>query len=435
MGRDKKNGGTAALITLAILTTITVGAVVFIMGRDGALSSPAGKSQSLHEDGKNATAADAADLIIESMLEPEIEVVEKEGLGDTGIAMDESELEEIQNSIENNTFNNYCYEHLNENQQKLYSEVYGVLRNFGSNVLVSTKDTDELNKVFNCVMLDHPEIFYVTGYSLTKYTKGDRIENITFTGKYIYSQEEAAQFMDIVERVAAECISECPGDDEYSKVKYIYEWLISRCDYELDAENNQNILSVFVTNKTVCQGYAKSAQYLLNKMGVFCILCEGEAMGSEAHVWNIVRIDDEYYFLDVTWGDATYTFNEQEAEVFEQPDINYEYMCVPYTEIAGTHAISETVTLPVCNSMRDNYYVREGLYFEDVDESKLRYAFDRAYKDGKTTVSIKCSSKDVYNEMEHFLIDREHIFDYLQGNKKVNYVKMQDRNYFLFYLQ
>lgn len=435
MNRDRKNGGTAALITLAVLTAVTVGIVVYCMAHNGSLGNGMGKTQTVINEERGATAADAADIIIEKMLEPEIEVVEKEGAADNGDTFDNSLLQEIREGIEGNEFNNYCYEHLNENQQKLYSEIYGILKKFKNNILVSTKDTEELNKVFNCVMLDHPEIFYVTGYTLTKYTKGDRIENITFSGKYIYTKEEADKFLSVVERVADECIAGCPGDDEYAKVKYIYEWLISRCDYVLDAENNQNILSVFVTDKTVCQGYAKAAQYLLNRMGVFCILCEGEAMGSEAHVWNIVCIDGEYYYLDVTWGDATYTFNEQESEDFPQPEINYEYMCVPYTEIAGTHAITETVTLPVCNSMRDNYYVREGLYFDDIDESKLRYAFNRAYRDGKNSVSIKCSGKDVFDEMERFLVDREHIFDYLQGNKKVNYVKMQDRNYFLFYIQ
>lgn len=435
MSRGRRNGGTAVLITFAILAGITIGAVTYIMVHDRVIGDSTENIRTISEEKHDSAQKASKDRIIEDLLEPEIEVYEKEGRAELGDALDDVSLKEIQNNIENNAFNNYCYEHLDDNQKKLYSEIYGILKNFKSNILVSTKDTDELSKVFNCVMLDHPEIFYVTGYTLTKYTKGDSIENITLSGKYIYTKDEAEKFMNVVERVAAECINGCQEDDEYAKVKYVYEWLISRCDYVLGAENNQNILSVFVTDETVCQGYAKAAQYLLNKMDVFCILCEGEAMGSEAHVWNIVRIDGEYYYLDVTWGDATYTFNEQDSDSVAPPDINYEYMCVPYTEIAGTHAIIETVTLPVCNSMRDNYYVREGLYFEDIDESRLRYAFDNAYREGKSSVSIKCSSKGVFDEMERFLIDREHIFDYLQGNSKVNYVKMQDRNYFMFYLQ
>ena len=58
-------------------------------------------------------------------------------------------------------------------------------------------------------------------------------------------------FEDIVERVAAGCVQDCIGEDEYTKVKYVYEWLISRCDYELNAENNQNILSVFMAKLNV----------------------------------------------------------------------------------------------------------------------------------------------------------------------------------------
>ncbi len=432
MSRRRKKGGFTALITVAILSALTAGGtLLYIIHSD----QQTGRSASSldHVPGDYQAASPEA-ILVESLLEPQVEIRVQESGDETGEHLREDELSAFRDEILSDSLRNYCYEHLSDEEKRLYEEVYGVLRTFGSGRLLSTTDPDQLKKVFSCVMLDHPEIFYVTGYSLTKYTRNNVIEDIAFSGKYTMSREEAEAAAAEVESVALSCIFNAPSDDEYEKVKYVYEWLIHRCDYVLDAENNQNILSVFLTTDTVCQGYAKAAQYLLNKMGVFCILCEGEAMGREAHVWNIVRIDGEYYYLDVTWGDASYTFNESDPEAPTPPEINYEYMNVPYTEIAGTHLIQETVTLPVCNSMRDNYYVREGIYFTDVNEDRLAAAFGSAYEHMRDTVSIKCSDDTVFRDMERFLIDREHIFDYLRGNSKVNYIKMEDRNLFLFYL-
>ncbi len=433
MSRRRKKNGSVILVTIAVLSALTaLGAGLYIVLNNDLPNAEQKESSYDHVPG-DYQASSPEEVLVESLLEPEVTIRVEEASNGNGRYLREDEIAAYQNEIRSSS-NPYCYDHLGSEDQHLYAEIYSVLRTFGNDAILSTTDPDQLKKVFSCVMLDHPEIFYVTGYSLTRYTRNNVIEEIAFTGKYTMSQAEAEAAMRRVEEVAGACIEKTAGMDEYEKVKYVYEWLIYRCDYVLGAENNQNILSVFMTTDTVCQGYAKAAQYLLNKMGIFCILCEGEAMGREPHVWNIVQIDGEFYYLDVTWGDASYTFNEAQEGAPTPPEINYEYMCVPYTEIAGTHMIQETVTLPVCNSMRDNYYVREGLYFTDVDDDRLEAAFSHAYDNMQNTVSVKCADETIFREMERYLIDKEHIFNFLRGNSKVNYIKMQDRNLFLFYL-
>ena len=64
----------------------------------------------------------------------------------------------------------------------------------------------------------------------------------------------------------------------------------------------------------------------------------------------------EYYYLDATWGDASYFVQKEEDRGPEEvPSINYDYLCVTTEEIMRTHSLSDFVPLPVCDSMENNY--------------------------------------------------------------------------------
>lgn len=57
---------------------------------------------------------------------------------------------------------------------------------------------------------------------------------------------------------------------------------------------------VLVKNTGVCQEYATAFKLLLNRLGMECIVVSSEGMN---HAWNIVKIDGDYYHVDVTWDD------------------------------------------------------------------------------------------------------------------------------------
>lgn len=363
-------------------------------------------------------------------------VFEKENAADEVQSLPSADLAEVQQNLVSEGAVNYAYEQLNTEEQLVYSEILGILKNLQSDVQVSTIDTELIDKAFSCVMLDHPEIFYITGYSITKYTRGSSLEKITLSGTYTMDRDEAAQKQLAVDAYTDRCLAGAPqGADEYEKVKYIYEYIIKNTEYDLAAPDNQNILSVFEGKRSVCQGYAKATQYLLNKLNVFCTLVEGRVKDREAHVWNLVRVNGSYYYVDTTWGDASYNLvSDGEPAPVQAPPINYDYLCVPERMIAETHIIKETVPLPECTSMESNYYVREGIYFEAVEEGQLTTAFASAYEQNKTVVTLKCSDASVYEQMRRYLITEEKVFGYLKHGQSVSYVEMPEQLTLLFYL-
>ena len=101
------------------------------------------------------------------------------------------------------------------------------------------------------------------------------------------------------------------------KARQLHDWLIRHCEYEdcLNGErtiDNENHVasSVFLSyainvrgqgiGETVCDGYAKAYTMLLAAAGI-----ESYHIGTSSHAWNLVKIGDKYYHVDVTWDDHT----------------------------------------------------------------------------------------------------------------------------------
>lgn len=331
----------------------------------------------------------------------------------------------------------YAFGKLSEEEQEVYLEILGALTAFKENVRLSSCDKDLIADVFQCVLNDHPEIFYVEGYSYTEYTLGDILKKITFTGSYCFSQEEVAERQEQIDNYVNQCLAGMPEDaDEYEKVKYIYEYLIHHTDYDAAAKDGQNICSVFLERRSVCQGYAKATQYLLNRAGIFATLVLGQVVGGEGHAWNLVRIDGEYYYVDTTWGDASYqAVGGGDYPVEKIPTINYDYLAVTTEQMEQTHTPDNVVELPLCTAIDANYYVREGAYFTRWDEEKIEKIFTESYEKGESYVTLKCEGAEVYRQMRDTLIGQQGIFRYLNcPDKAVSYVENEKQYSLSFWL-
>lgn len=324
---------------------------------------------------------------------------------------------------------NYCLEYLDKHQKQLYIEIYSILVHQAKDIQVSSVDVNELETAFQCVLNDHPEIFYVSGYTYTKYTYGEEVKRITFTGTYTMKPEIVEKRQNQMEEYITECLSGIsPDAEDYEKVKYVYEYLIYHTDYNLDSEENQNICSVFLNKESVCQGYAKATQLLLNRLGVMATMVIGTVESGEGHAWNLVKVNGAYYYVDTTWGDAFYVLGESEYDYPEEkmPNINYDYLLVTTQQLCETHSIDNVVPMPRCVATEANYYVREGAYFTALDRDGIGTLFEKAYAQGEELVTMKFSSLEVYREVERALLDEQEVFEYLKsGDGMVAYTNSE----------
>ena len=153
----------------------------------------------------------------------------------------------------------FAYESLEAPEQIWYLEIEQALGEMEGTVKLSTDpleqglDEQDIDKIFQCVMIDHPEIFYATGYTYTKYSRGEKTVGIDFAGSYELTEEEAIVRAEQIRKITADWIRGI-GEykSEYEKVKAVYEQIIFATDYDLNAPDNQNICSVFLEGASVC---------------------------------------------------------------------------------------------------------------------------------------------------------------------------------------
>ncbi|MBP3782612.1 MAG: hypothetical protein J6I68_05120 [Butyrivibrio sp.] len=366
-----------------------------------------------YPDGAPALADSDYASFYKSYEDAEEEIIEKReavGLTKTGIEKLKKEQEGL-----------YAYERLTDAGKTLYVEMLAIMRHLASDVSVSTTSDEAIELVFEYVSMDHPELFYVEGYQYTDYRRGDEVSRIAFSGTYTYDEAEVKRRQTQINEVVNRCIAAAPAsDDEYLTIKYVYEYLIKNTEYDKDAPDNQNICSVFLGGRSVCNGYAKAAQYLLSKLGVDCTFVTGMVTTKSGqqfrHAWNLVLCNGAHYYLDVTWGDASYqTASGESADPALLPDVNYDYLNVTTEEIERQHTLNDIVDVPVCSCMTDNYYVREGEYFTSVEPALVQDLFDRKYAEGAKNVTIKCANDAVYNELFDQLFTQGQVFNYMQG--------------------
>lgn len=302
----------------------------------------------------------------------------------------------------------FYYQQVAGDEQTAYKEILQGLRENVEKIYIHEEDAQRTNELFQYVLDDFPDIFWCDGnVTSTAYPSVLGTDAyVVLEPQYTYSGAEKETKQAQIEEAAAGCISNIPAEaSEYDKIKYVYEYIIDTVDYDMEAPDNQNIISALVNRRSVCAGYARSTQYLLEKLGIYCAYVTGTATdtggGAEDHAWNLVRCGENYYYVDTTWGDPIF---QQEEGTQTQRSKTYDYLCCSQGELEKTHVLTEGFQYPECLSDDLNYYRINGMFYDTFDENAFLNEIYRSVEQGAESTVFKFSDEALYAQAYESII-------------------------------
>lgn len=234
--------------------------------------------------------------------------------------------------------NLYPYYHMIDPKgQHLYRQIFANATAMNAAfVPIEAVPVSELKNVVMAVYNDHPELFWLNTVFTCKYDQNKICAELAL--EFNMTKEELATASSEFFNVTNDLLTQVEHlGTPYEKEKRLHDVLIGRIEYEKGADKNQSAYSALVEGKSVCAGYARAYQYLLQRLGIPCYYCTGFA-GTD-HAWNIVALDDGCYNVDLTWDDT--------------PGGEYDYFNKTDSDYADTHVRRDlSVNLPRCEGER-----------------------------------------------------------------------------------
>ncbi len=225
------------------------------------------------------------------------------------------------------------YAMLDNDQKELYRQIYAnALILTDRFAPVKTASVEQIKTVFEAVYNDHPELFWLdTDYACKYVSSGKCVEVSLHYNKTAQNLEAEKRVFEAAARTILDGAKE--RKSLYEKEAYVHDALVAGVEYDAGASMHQSAYSALVNGRSVCAGYARAFQYLLQQLEIPCYYCTGYS--GENHAWNIVKLGDDYYNVDVTWDDTA--------------EANYDFFNKSDSEYATTHVRKGlSVYLPAC---------------------------------------------------------------------------------------
>ena len=290
----------------------------------------------------------------------------------------------------------------------------------------------EVRTVSKALSDDHPEIFWLTG-TMGYYSD----EGMTAIQIYSnFSPEEVKTRVNAMRAVANEFYATVPdGLSEPEREIMVHDYLIDHVTYDpqvdtINLDNNNpdtyTAYGALVNGVSVCEGYARAFQMLLNGLGIDCVNVIGRSQ-DQMHIWNAVKLDGEWYHVDVTWDDQEESYarhlycNVNEDYLREDHSISPLFGQLGDDEINGLSgeysASLMNIYVPDCTADELFYYKLKSPRLRDYDGADVKSAMlTAAEKQEDHFVFYIDENMDYQTAVTELFVDYpQHFFTYISA--------------------
>ena len=307
--------------------------------------------------------------------------------------------------------------------EKLLSEIASNIEKLNEDFTITIEGLTQVD-ISNAELLEHfPELrkvhwsgtFY-SDYAIIemsiKISMEYRILSAYRTRRIGLLSTDEKQVLDVVLNVIHNKISSDMSD--YEKELAIHDYIVMNCTYDSVNHNNDNntipdtsytSYGALVLGAAVCQGYSSAFKLFMNMLNIECDIITGQA-GGESHAWNRVKIDGDYYLVDVTW-------NSSISKAKSNNRVHYDFFNLTDEAMNASHTPNKPQT-KVANSTRYNYFYYNNLVVSSKNDflAVLQDTLDK----GENYVYVLYENIDLLE-----FIESQDIFQYLGGKSSIQY--------------
>lgn len=266
----------------------------------------------------------------------------------------------------------YYYTKLNKQQQAVYHAMQQCLISLADEWQMPRVSGEALYNIFFQLRLDHPEIFWATGF---KYRYYENSGNLIFLPEYLFEKAKIREHQKAMASRVEKLVRPAKSMSELEKEKYVHDFICQNVRYDkLKKSYSHEIIGPLGQGVGVCEGIAKSVKVLLDALGVWNVIAicgnNPEKGIKYRHTWNIVKIGGTYYHLDATFDNS-----------LGDEEIRYDYFNLDDKNIFRDHE-PLIAPAPFCTDGGHFYYKEKKLSFTKVEDVYKRSL--QAAKKGKT---------------------------------------------------
>lgn len=295
----------------------------------------------------------------------------------------------------------YCYfrSKLSTREQFAYDCVLSGFISFKTNIKIPNIETERIQDIFQNVLFDNPIIFFVESASY-QIVKGKYCNMVI--PKYRFGEIQIKSTIHAIFNKTERFINSCRDLDELSKEEKVHNYLINNVVYDYDFKQSSfECVGPLLFGHGVCEGISKAAKLLMDLLDIHSLIVIGKSTqnvsNTDLHAWNIVKINENYSHLDITFDITLMTWNV----------IRYDYFNLSDEEILLDHTIL-TKNIPRCSSSNSYYKMNNLIIYMQKDfNSYFKTHLSNGNKDVvfklPNTKNFETAKNKVFNLTDNYL--------------------------------
>lgn len=234
----------------------------------------------------------------------------------------------VKHDIDESKFDSFYYNQLTSKQKYIYHEINDCIENARNIFMFKTDDEIDVENIRHVIYAycnDNPSVYTINHSNAFDCYYYKALKCVFVEIPKIRSDVSNSLIEYTVDTIIESL------DDKYGKdlILELNDYICSNYSYNDSIDYHNDIRSMILSHQGVCLGYAKLMKLCLDKLGFENIVILGKTdfeLSENDHAWNAVKVEDNWYYIDVTWAD-------QEQHHY----INHDYFLIGVNEYYEKH--------------------------------------------------------------------------------------------------